>query len=42
MIEIKRLDVGSVGDFVDVDMPVRIVGVEGSKIIVEEDRQHKV
>mgnify|MGYP001296313902 CR=1 FL=1 len=42
MIENKRLDVVSVGDFVDVDMPVRIVGVEGSKIIVEEDRQHKV
>ena len=42
MIENKRLDVVSVGDFVDVDMPVRIVGVEGAKIIVEEDRQHKV
>ena len=42
MIENKRLDVVSVGDFIDVDMPVRIVGVEGSKIVVEESRQDKV
>ena len=42
MIENKRLDVVSVGDFIDIDMPVRIVGVEGSKIVVEESRQDKV
>ena len=42
MIETKRLDVVSVGDFIDVDMPVRIVGVEGSKVVVEESRQDKV
>jgi membrane-bound serine protease (ClpP class) len=42
IIENKRLDVVSVGDFIDVDMPVRIVGVEGSKIVVEESRQDKV
>ena len=42
MIENKRLDVVSVGDFIDADMPVRIVGVEGSKVIVEENLQDKV
>jgi membrane-bound ClpP family serine protease len=39
MIGNKRLDVVSVGDFIDADMSVQIVGVEGSKVVVEENRQ---
>ena len=38
MIENKRLDVVSVGDFIDVDVPIQVVNVEGSKIMVEKDR----
>ena len=38
MIENKRLDVVSVGDFVEVDVPIQVVNVEGSKIMVEKDR----
>ena len=38
MIENKRLDVVSVGDFIEVDVPIQVVNVEGSKIMVEKDR----
>ena len=38
IIENKRLDVVSVGDFIEVDVPIQVVNVEGSKIMVEKDR----
>ena len=38
MIENKRLDVVSDGDFIEVDVPIQVVNVEGSKIMVEKDR----
>ena len=39
MIENKRLDVVSVGDFIEVDVPIQVINVEGSKVMVEKDRQ---
>ena len=38
MIENKRLDVVCVGEFIEVDVPIQVVNVEGSKIMVEKDR----
>ena len=42
MIENKRLDVVSVGDFIEVDVPIQVINVEGSKVMVEKNRQDKV
>ena len=39
MIENKRLDVVSVGDFIEVDVPIQVINVEGSKVMVEKNRQ---
>ena len=39
MIENKRLDVVSVGDFIEVDVPIQVINVEGSKVMVEKSRQ---
>ena len=38
MIENKRLDVVSVGDFIEVDVPIQVINVEGSKVMVEKNR----
>ena len=39
MIDGKRLDVVSVDDFIEVDMLIQVVGVNGAKITVEKSRQ---
>ena len=39
MIDDKRLDVVSVDDFIEVDMLIQVVGVNGAKITVEKSRQ---
>ena len=39
MIENKRLDVVSVGDFIDADVSIQVIGVEGSKVMVEKKRR---
>ena len=39
MIENKRLDVVSVGDFIEVDVPIQVINVEGSKVMVAKNRQ---
>ena len=39
MIDNKRLDVVSVDDFIEVDMPIQVVGVNGAKVTVEKSRQ---
>ena len=39
MIDNKRLDVVSVDDFIGVDMPIQVVGVNGAKVTVEKSRQ---
>ena len=39
MIDGKRLDVVSIDDFIEVDMLIQVVGVNGAKITVEKSRQ---
>ena len=39
MVGNKRLDVVSVGDFIDADVSIQVIGVEGSKIMVEKKRR---
>ena len=39
MIDNKRLDVVSVDDFIEVDMPIQVVSVNGAKVTVEKSRQ---
>ena len=39
MVGNKRLDVVSVGDFIDAEVSIQVIGVEGSKIMVEKKRR---
>ena len=39
MIGNKRLDVVSANNFIEVDMPIQVVGVNGAKVTVEKSRQ---
>ena len=39
MINNKRLDVISVENFIDIDTPIQVVGVNGTKVTIEKSRQ---
>jgi len=39
MINNKRLDVISVENFIDIDTPIQVVGVNGTKVAIEKSRQ---